>query len=190
MKIAVELKRAYLLLNHGPTVLVSAAHDGHENVMAAAWNTALDFVPPKVCVVIDKSSYTRELILASGEFALSVPTQNLAKLTTQVGSKTGRGIKKLTEMGVESFASENISAPLISGAAGWLECKLLPEPAMQEKYDLFFGEVVAAWADERIFIENRWQFDDEKHPGMRTIHHIAAGHYFLAGAQVSGHAKA
>jgi flavin reductase (DIM6/NTAB) family NADH-FMN oxidoreductase RutF len=186
MKISVELKRSYLLLNHGPTVLVSAAHGGHENIMAAAWNTAIDFVPPKVCVVIDKSSYTRELIEASGEFALSVPTQNLAQLTTRVGMKSGRGIQKLTEMNVPSFASGKITAPLITGAAGWLECKLLPEPEMAQKYDLFFGEIVAAWADDRIFINNRWEFDDEKHPGMRTLHHIAAGTYFLAGGQVDG----
>jgi flavin reductase (DIM6/NTAB) family NADH-FMN oxidoreductase RutF len=118
-----------------------------------------------------------------------VPTQKLANITTQVGSKSGRGIRKISEMGVSTFASEQIAAPLIAGCAGWLECKLLPEPAMQEKYDLFFGEVVAAWADPRVFIENRWQFDDDKHPGMRTIHHIAAGHYFVAGAQVSGHAN-
>ena len=32
----VELKKAYRLLNHGPTVLVSARHDGVDNVMAAA----------------------------------------------------------------------------------------------------------------------------------------------------------
>ncbi len=188
MKISVELKRAYLLLNHGPTVLVSAAHGGRENVMAAAWNTALDFVPPKVCVVIDKSSYTRELIEASGEFALSVPTQKLAKITTQVGMKSGRDIEKISEMGVDTFASEHIAAPLIAGCAGWLECRLLPEPEMARKYDLLFGEVIAAWADSRVFVENRWQFDDEKHPGMRTLHHIAAGNYFLAGDQVSGHA--
>ena len=189
MKISVELKRAYLLLNHGPTVLVSASHGGHENVMAAAWNTALDFLPAKVCVVLDKKSYTRELIEASGAFTLSVPTQNLAHITTQVGSKTGRGIRKISEMGVATLPAEHIAAPLIAGCAGWLECKLLPEPEMQSKYDLFFGEVVAAWADARVFVENRWQFDDEKHPGMRTIHHIAAGNYFAAGAQVSGHAK-
>jgi flavin reductase (DIM6/NTAB) family NADH-FMN oxidoreductase RutF len=188
MKISVELKRAYLLLNHGPTVLVSAAHGGHENVMAAAWNTALDFVPPKVCVVLDKSSYTRELIEASGEFTLSVPTQNLAKLTTRVGMQSGRGIRKIEEMGAPTLPAEKIAAPLIAGAAGWLECKRLPEPEMESKYDLFFGEVVAAWADSRIFVDNRWCFDDEKHPGMRTLHHIAAGTYFLAGEQVDGRA--
>lgn len=33
----VPLAKAYRLLNHGPTVLVSAAHGGKRNVMAAAW---------------------------------------------------------------------------------------------------------------------------------------------------------
>ena len=33
----VPLSKAYRLLNHGPTVLVSAAHDGQRNIMAAAW---------------------------------------------------------------------------------------------------------------------------------------------------------
>lgn len=50
----VELEKAYRLLNHGPTVLVSATHEGVDNVMAAAWSCALDFSPPKVTVVLDK----------------------------------------------------------------------------------------------------------------------------------------
>jgi len=33
----VDLKHAYRLLNHGPTVLVGSAHAGRANVMAAAW---------------------------------------------------------------------------------------------------------------------------------------------------------
>ena len=33
---AVPLDKAYRLLNHGPTILVSARHAGVQNVMAAA----------------------------------------------------------------------------------------------------------------------------------------------------------
>ena len=50
----VELPKAYRLINHGPTVMVSSAHGGRRNIMSAAWNMALDFTPAKVCVVIDK----------------------------------------------------------------------------------------------------------------------------------------
>ena len=42
----VPLDKAYRLLNHGPTVLVSASHAGEDNAMAAAWACALDFAPP------------------------------------------------------------------------------------------------------------------------------------------------
>ena len=66
----VDLAKAYRLLNHGPTVLVSARHAGEDNVMAAAWACVLDFSPPKVTVVLDKATRTRQLIEASGRFAL------------------------------------------------------------------------------------------------------------------------
>ena len=49
---SVPLEKAYRLLNHGPTVLVSAQHAGECNVMAAAWACALDFSPPKVLSLI------------------------------------------------------------------------------------------------------------------------------------------
>ena len=59
---SVPLEKAYRLLNHGPTVLVSAAHGGQRNIMAAAWAMPLDFEPPKVAVVLDKSTSTPHLL--------------------------------------------------------------------------------------------------------------------------------
>ena len=80
----VPLDKAYRLLNHGPTVLVSAEHAGRHNVMAASWACALDFAPPKVTVVLDKATRTRELVEASGEFALQLPTLPMAAMTVDV----------------------------------------------------------------------------------------------------------
>lgn len=40
---AVDLRKAYRILNHGPTVLITSAHAGKQNLMAAAWNMPLDF---------------------------------------------------------------------------------------------------------------------------------------------------
>ena len=75
MREPVELAKCYRLLNHGPTVLVSAAHGGQRNIMAAAWSMPLDFDPPKVAVVIDKTTFTRGLVEGAGSFALNVPTR-------------------------------------------------------------------------------------------------------------------
>lgn len=84
----VDLHKAYRLLNHGPTVLVSASHDGVDNVMAAAWACALDFDPPKVTVVLDKTARTRQLVEGSGWFVLQVPNAAQARLTYQVGNQS------------------------------------------------------------------------------------------------------
>jgi len=74
----VALDKSYRLMNHGPTVLVSASHDGVDNVMAAAWACVLDYGDsPKVSVVLDKATLTRELIEAGGLFALQLPNHRL-----------------------------------------------------------------------------------------------------------------
>ena len=52
----VPLEKAYRLINHGPTVLVSASHGGVDNVMAAAWACGLDYSPSKVTVVLSATA--------------------------------------------------------------------------------------------------------------------------------------
>ncbi len=181
----VDPDKAYRLLNHGPTVLVSAAHDGRRNIMAAAWAMPLDFKPGKVAVVIDKSTYTRTLLEASGHFALQVPTVALADLTETLGSTSGKtmmeeeGIDKFAAYGLDVFAGTATDAPLIEGCVGWLECRLYPEPHIQQTYDLFLGEILAAQSDTRVFSNGRWHFDG--HDDLRTIHHVAGGHFIAAG---------
>src|SRR5689334_17775770 len=122
MRVAVPLKSAFKLLNHGPTVLVSAAANGTQNVMAAAWAMALDFEPPKVSVVIAQDTFTRSLVEASGELCLSLPTTEQVDLTWAVGSVSGRDIEKSGHFGVTLSAGSLVSAPLVEGCAAWLEC--------------------------------------------------------------------
>ncbi len=176
----VDLAKSYRLLNHGPTVLVSSAHGGRRNVMAAAWCMPLDFDPPKLLVVIDKSTFTRELIEASGAFAISVPTRAQRERIVAVGSQCGREQDKFEALAIPTFGGQKVAAPLIEGCVAWLECRVVPEPHNQNRYDLFIGEVLAAQADSRVFSDGRWHFgpdDDDR----RTLHHIAGGAFFVAG---------
>jgi flavin reductase (DIM6/NTAB) family NADH-FMN oxidoreductase RutF len=185
MKLQVDLNKAYRLLNHGPTVLISTAHGIQRNVMAAAWNMPLDFDPPKVSIVIDKNTYTRELIEASGSFAINVPCRAQAEMVVKVGSSSGRELigkeaaDKFAAFDLPTFAASRIDAPLLEGCVAWLECKVLPEPHIRDAYDLYLAEVVAAWADERVFSDGHWHF--EGHDQLRTIHHIAGGNFFATG---------
>lgn len=181
-RVAVDLAKAYRLLNHGPTVLVSAANKGRRNVMAAAWNMPLDFKPPKVAVVIDKQTYTRALIEASGEFVLSVPPVALVHQVVAAGNLTGRDLDdKFEACGLKAAPASLVAAPLVGGCLAWLECRVLPEPAMAERYDLFLAEVVAAWADPAVFSEGRWHVETD---ALRSLHHVAGGAFFATGEPV------
>ncbi len=177
----VELKKAYRLLNHGPTVLVSARHDGVDNVMAAAWACALDFLPPKLTVVLDKSAKTRELVERSGTFVIQVPTAAQLQLTHAVGSHSlAERPDKLREAGVTLFDVAGYDLPFVAGCSGWLACKLIPEPHNQQAYDLFIGEVVGAWSDTRVFRDGHWYFESAD-PALRSLHYIAGGNFYAIG---------
>lgn len=177
-RLPVELPKAYRLLNHGPTVLVSSAYQGVTNVMAAAWSMPVDFMPPKVAVVIDRNTLTRQLVEGSGEFALNIPSRRLAQATLAAGTASGRDVDKLGGRGFETFAAERIHAPLLEGCLGWLECRVIPEPHIQAAYDLFLAEVIAAWADPRAFRNGHWSFEEGS---PRSIHYVAGGNFFETG---------
>jgi flavin reductase (DIM6/NTAB) family NADH-FMN oxidoreductase RutF len=181
MRKHVELPLAYRLLNHGSVTLVSTAHDGARNVMAAAWVMPLDFDPPKVAVVIDANTYTRQLVDASGEFALNIPCRRIAENVIKAGSASGKDIDKFAHSGLSGFPAEIIDAPLIEGCVAWLECRVLPRPDNQQRHDLYLAEVVAAQADDQVFREGRWQFQDDD---LRTLHYYSGGSFAVTGATV------
>lgn len=181
---AVDLPRAYRLLNHGPVTLVSSAHAGRRNLMAAAWTMPLDFDPPKVAVVIDKSTFTRELIAASGSFVLNIPCRAQADAVLAVGSCSGRDPEcagdKFAHFGLATLPAAQVEAPLLAGCVGWLECRVIPEAHNEARYDLFLAEVVAAWADPAVFADGRWHF--ERAPDdRRTLHYVAGGAFYATG---------
>lgn len=180
----VELAKAYRLINHGPTVLVSSAHGGIENVMAASWACGLDTAPPKVTVVIANETKTRELIEQSSEFALQVPTVRQAAMTLAVGSQSlADEPAKLTKCGVELFRMDGLKVPFVAGCAAWLHCKVVAEPQVQTSYDLFVAEVTGAWADDRVFRDGHWHYEDAG-PEWRSLHYIAGGHFYAIGDPV------
>jgi len=180
----VNLAHASRLINHGPTVLVTSAHEGRRNIMAAAWSMPVEFTPPRIAVVIDKSTFTRELIAASGHFGVCIPGLQLAALTYAVGTASGRDVDKIGKFGIATRPGPVSGVPLVEeGCAAWLECRLIPERHTEDAYDTCFAEVVAAAADDRIFRNGRWQFD-ETNTDLQTIHHLGAGTFVRSGGTV------
>ena len=180
----VELQYASRLLNHGPTILITSydARSQRRNVMAAAWSMPVEFAPPRLAIVVDKSAWTREIIERNGTFGIVVPGVEAASWTYAVGSISGRDEDKFNAYGIPVVQGPELGLPLIEEKClAWMECRLLPPTAAQEQYDTLFGEVVSAAADERAFVTGRWQFDDDK---INTLHHLGTGNFVASGRHV------
>ncbi|MFC4274720.1 flavin reductase family protein [Achromobacter aloeverae] len=180
----VQLEHASRLLNHGPTVLVTSAAGGKRNIMSAAWSMPVEFAPPRIAVVIDKSTYTRELVMASGHVGICVPGAAFADKVYAVGSTSGRDLgpqDKFDAYAIPTVTGPVLGLPLVEeGVAAWLECRLIPERHTEAAYDTFFVEVVSAAADPRVFAQGHWEFNDAN-ADLHTLHHLGAGVFVCAG---------
>jgi len=184
----VALEHASRLLNHGPTVLVTSAHGARRNVMAAAWSMPVEFTPPRIAIVIDKRTYTRELVVASGAFGVCLPTSALVDLTYAVGSESGRDVDKFARHRIAATAGAVLGVPIVeAGCSAWLECRLIREPHTEDAYDTCFADVVAAAADARIFAEGRWSVRDDNE-ALHTLHHLSGGRFARGGSVVTARA--
>ena len=180
----VALPHASRLVNHGPTVLVTSTHGGRRNIMAAAWSMPVEFTPPRIAVVIDKKTFTRELVAASGGFGICIPGAALVDLTYAVGGSSGREEDKFARYGLAARPGPVLGMPMMEeGCAAWLECRLIPEKHTEDAYDTCFAEVVAAAADARIFAGGHWNYREDN-AQLQTIHHLGGGNFVRAAGSV------
>ena len=182
MRVAIPLEKAWRLFNHGPVTLVSAAHDGRENVMAVAWATPLDFSPPKLTVVLAADTFTRALAEAAGELVIQVPTVSMLAEIEGVGGCSGREVDKWTRFALGREREPGVAAPLVAGCVAWMAARILPHPVLAEAHDLFLVEGFAAWADDRVYDGARLR--DAVPAALRTVHHVAGGVYVIDGEVV------
>jgi flavin reductase (DIM6/NTAB) family NADH-FMN oxidoreductase RutF len=178
MRVSVPLRRAYKLINHGPTTLITSAAGTKRNVMTAAWVMAVDFDPPKIVAVVAADTFTRTLVEQSGEFVVNVPTLRMIDVVYAAGQRSGEDEDKFAQFKLATSPASIVGAPFLDGCAAWLECRVVPEPHMQERYDLFVADVVAAWADDASFRDGLWRFE---RPEDRTLHHLSSGAFITSG---------
>jgi len=190
MRRPVALNHASRLVNHGPTVLVTTEHQGRRNIMAAAWSMPVEFTPPRIAVVVDKKTFTSELLRSSGRFAPCLPVPAMADLTYRVGSESGRdldaGTDKFVRHGIAVFAGPALGLPLVEGCSAWLELQRIAEPHSEQAYDTVFGEVVSAQADDRVFANGRWLFHDGNCE-LHTLHHLGGGAFAVPSHVIQVH---
>jgi flavin reductase (DIM6/NTAB) family NADH-FMN oxidoreductase RutF len=150
--------------------MVTTSRKGRNNIMTMSWHMMMEFEPPLVGCIISGRNYTFDLLRASRECVINIPTAELAKQVVSCGNTSGRRVDKVTAFGLTPVASSKVGAPRIEECYANLECKVV-DTRMVDRYNMFVLEVVKAWIDRSI-----------KRP--RTIHHAGRGVFVVAGKTV------
>ena len=169
-KRAFPLSKVYRLLEPGPVVLVSTAIQDRVNIMAMSWHTMMEFEPPLVGCVISDRNYSFEILQATGECVINIPTVDLAEQVVGCGNSSGRKIDKFAAFRLTPVPASIVKAPLVKECYANLECKVV-DRKMVARYSLFVLEVVKAWIDPA-----------RKQP--RTMHHQGKGSFMVAGETI------
>ena len=164
---SLPLSQVYRLLEPGPVVMLTTARAGRANVMTQSWHTMIDFEPPIVGCIVSNRGYTFNILKATRECVINIPTVELAREAVGCGNTSGRTIDKFKRFRLTRLPASRVHAPLIAECYANLECKVI-DASMAARYNLFILEVLKGWIDP-----------SRKHP--RTIHHLGRGYFMVAG---------
>lgn len=142
------------MLNPVPVVMVSCTdNDGKPNIITLAWAGTVNSDPPMLSISIRKSRYSHGIIKEKGEFAVNLPTRELAFATDYCGVKSGRDVDKFEAMKLTPEKASIIGAPIIKECPVNLEC-VVRQVLELGSHDMFIGEIVATNVDDSLLDEN------------------------------------
>ena len=134
------------LLSPTPVVLVSCAapdHPERPDMVTVAWAGTVNSDPPMVSVSLRKGRWSHALITASGEFAVNLPDEKMARALDFCGVRSGRDTDKAKETGLEYIPADRLkTAPAVAGSPLTLCCSVRKTLELGS-HDMFIGEVVS-----------------------------------------------
>ena len=122
---------------HGVCVLTVDA-EGERLGLTVASLVSLSLEPPLVGVAVDRQAAMHELLRRAGGFALSL----LADGQDWLAQHFARGVPPIAMWHGIASREGAAGAPLLVGALGWLECRLVSEHETGD-HTLFVGEVLS-----------------------------------------------
>ncbi len=150
-------KRWYYILHPRPVYILVAEHAGRVNFMAASWVSPFSEDPPRITVSLEKEALTTELIETSGLFTVNVYTADAVDFVYAAGTTSGRRVDKVRMLGARLARDTRTGVPRIAEPrpVGVIEAKVFRVfRDLAEDVDLVVADVVAAYADEKVFNVN------------------------------------
>ena len=165
-----------------PAVLVSCGATPEEyNMLTIAWTGTVCTDPPMCYISVRKERHSYDIIRRTGEFAINLTTEDMARATDWCGVRSGRNENKWEATGLTPMANGHISAPIIAESPLSICCKVR-EVVELGTHDMFIADVVGIEADERFIDPETGKFSLDKAKPIVYSH----GEYFTLGKLI-GH---
>lgn len=118
--------------------------------------------PPVVGISLKNTRYSLDLIRASRELTVNIPSAFLYKETDFCGLVSGKSIDKFEKTGFTKLESSKIDIPIIKECPYNVECKVLKEVKVGD-WVILVNEIVETHIDEdKIEISNKNKSDVSK----------------------------
>ena len=108
-------------------VLLTTKRGEQVNSMTISWGgLAVEWGKLLFIAYVRESRFTREFLDSTGEFTVNLPVGNFDKKITAVcGSKSGRDMDKIADLGLTLEEPEEVGAPGIRELPLTLECRVV-----------------------------------------------------------------
>ena len=140
------------LLNPEPPVLVSCGSMEAANLITIGCTGTICTQPSMVSISVRPERYSYQLIKASDEFVINLPTRKLVRAVDWCGVKSGRDYDKFAEMKLTPLPASTVSCPILAESPVNLECQVTQVIPLGS-HDLFLAKVTAVDVDEALLDE-------------------------------------
>jgi flavin reductase (DIM6/NTAB) family NADH-FMN oxidoreductase RutF len=165
-----------------PAVLVSCGASPEEyNMLTIAWTGTVCTNPPMCYISVRKERHSYDIIRRTGEFAINLTTEDMARATDWCGVRSGRDHNKWEATGLTPMDNSHVAAPLIAESPLSICCKVR-EVKELGSHDMFIADVVGIEADTRYIDPETGKFSLDKARPIVYSH----GEYFKLGEMI-GH---
>lgn len=145
------------------------------NLITVAWTGIVCSKPPMVSIAVRPERYSYDIIKATGEFSINLPTGKMARPVDWCGVVSGRDRDKFAGSGLTPMAGSGIAAPIVAECPLSLECRVTQVLELGSHH-LFLAEIVAVQVSEEL-IDAKGRLQLEK-DGLLSFAH---GHYYDLG---------
>lgn len=145
-------------------ILLTTKRGEEVNTMTIGWGTiGIDWSRPVFIAYVRESRHTKQMLEANGEFTVNVPLGDVEKKILGVcGTRSGRDLDKIRELGLHLEEPVAISVPGIRELPLTLECKVLYK--QQQDLSAIPEDILARYYPVE---------EDTLHPGSDRDYHIA-----------------